>query len=62
MAEKIEAEVFTIEELRHRHKIAPAAYAGAMAQQGWKHGKQVSEKEFLAVVAKFLTTPARGGR
>lgn len=61
MAEKTEAQLFTIEELRQRLNIPAAACAGAMTQQGWGAGKQVGEKEFSAAVAKFLAAPIRGG-
>lgn len=62
MAEKTEAKVFSVEELRQRLQAAPAVYAGVMVQQGWRAGKMVSERDFAAAISQFLNTPTKGGR
>lgn len=52
--------VFTIEQFRSEKKINPAIFAGVCAAQGWKHGKTVTEAEFLEAVKKFTSAPMSG--
>lgn len=52
--------VFAIENLRSEKKINRAIFAGVCAAQGWKHGKTVTEDEFLEAVEKFTSAPMSG--
>jgi len=54
-------ELHTIEELQKKNQIKRAVFAGACAANGWKPGKQLTEKEFLEAIAKFTGAPMHGG-
>ena len=54
-------EFFDIGELRSKHKIGWAVFAGVCAAKEWKPGKAVTEEEFLEAVKKFENAPMRGG-
>lgn len=49
-----------IEEWKEIHKIKGTLFAGMKAEQGWKPGKKVSEKEFLKAYEDFCRGPADG--
>lgn len=53
-------ELLEIGELRTKHKIGRAIFAGVCTAQGWNPGKQISEKEFLQAVESFRTAPMDG--
>lgn len=53
-------EPLEIEELRKKHKIGRAIFAGVCAANGWRPGKQISEDDFLQAVAAFAGAPADG--
>lgn len=53
--------LFEIGELRKKHKVGRAVFAGVCSAQGWKPGKAVTEEEFLEAVKKFENAPMRGG-
>jgi len=40
--------LFEIGELRKKHKVGRAVFAGVCSAQGWKPGRAVTEEEFLA--------------
>jgi hypothetical protein len=54
-------EYVEIGQLRAKHNISRAVYAGVCAAQDWKPGKAVTEAEFLAAVRAFTSAPMRGG-
>ncbi len=54
-------ELHTIEELQKKNQIKKAVFAGACAANGWRPGKQLTEAEFLAAIAKFTGAPMHGG-
>lgn len=63
--ESAAAELYeTIEHWYNVHVTSPAVYAGTMCYRGWKPGKQVTEKEYLAAVSEFCqaTMAGTGGR
>lgn len=53
--------LFEIGELRKKHKVGRAVFAGVCSAQGWKPGRAVTEEEFLEAVKKFENAPMRGG-
>jgi len=53
-------ELLEIGELRARHKISRAVYAGVCAANGWKPGKAITNEVFLEAVAKFTGAPIDG--
>mgnify|MGYP000431025431 CR=1 FL=1 len=55
-------EFFDIGELRSKHKIGWAVFAGVCAAKEWKPGKAVTEEEFLAAVREFNAAPMTGAR
>ena len=55
-------ELLEIGELRSKHKIGRAVFAGVCAAQDWKPGKQITEEEFLAAVKAFTGAPMSGAR
>lgn len=54
------AELLPIEQLRDKHKIGRAAFAGMCAANGWKPGKVMSETGFLAAATEFMNAPMSG--
>ena len=54
-------ELFTIGELQKRKKITPGVFAGACSVNGWRHGKMLSEDEFMEGVRKFTNAPMSTG-
>ncbi len=48
------------EKLREKNSIRRTVFAGVCAANGWKPGKQLTEAEFLAAVAKVTGAPMRG--
>ena len=42
--------LFEIGELRKKHKVGRAVFAGVCSAQGWKPGKAVTEEEFLEAI------------
>lgn len=55
-------ELLEIGELRSKHKVGRAVFAGVCAVQNWKPGKQITEEEFLAAVKAFTGAPMNGAR
>lgn len=55
-------EFFEIGELRRKHKIERAVFAGVCSAQGWRPGKAVPEEEFLGAVERFNAAPMNGAR
>ena len=53
-------ELKTLDELRKKHKIGRAVFAGACAVNGWRPGRAITDEEFLDGVAKFTKGPASG--
>ena len=53
-------ELLEIGELRSKHKIDRAIFAGVCSAKGWKPGKAVTEAEFLAAVKQFTGGPMSG--
>lgn len=47
-------------QLRMKHNIPRAVFAGICAAQGWKSGKSVTEAEFLGAVQAFNAAPMGG--
>ncbi|MFQ9651272.1 MAG: hypothetical protein ACLRZZ_14480 [Enterocloster sp.] len=54
----------TIEHWYDVHGTSLAIYAGTVCHKGWKPGKQVTEKEYLAAVSEFskASMSGTGGR
>lgn len=50
-------ELLGIDELRTKHKIGRAVFAGVCSAQDWKPGRAVTEAEFLTAVASFNGAP-----
>lgn len=53
-------EYIEIGQLRAKHNVSRAIYAGVCAAQDWKPGKAVTEAQFLAAVQAFTSAPMRG--
>lgn len=53
-------ELFEIGELRRKHRVGRAVFAGVCTAQGWKPGRAVTEDEFLAAVKNFENAPMSG--
>ena len=53
--------LYDVGELRGKHKVGRAVFAGVCSAQEWKPGKVVTEEEFLQAVKKFENAPMRGG-
>ena len=53
-------EYVEIGQLRAKHRIGPALYAGVCSAQSWKPGKAVTEAEFLAAIQAFNSAPMGG--
>ncbi len=49
-----------IEEWKKIHKVRAAMFEGLKAANGWRNGKQVTEKEFKAAHHAFLHGAADG--
>lgn len=61
--EKGTVETDTYEAIEHWynvHATSPAVYAGTMCFKGWRPGKQVTEKEYLAAVSDFCQASMSG--
>lgn len=55
-------ELLEIGELRSKHKIGRAVFAGVCSVQDWKPGKLIAEEEFLTAVKAFAGAPMSGAR
>jgi len=53
-------ELFTIEELKAKHKTPESVFQGTKIAEGWRMGKMVSEEEYQRVVETFLKQPMNG--
>ena len=53
--------LYDVGELRSKHKVGRAVFAGVCSAQGWKPGKAVTEEEFREAVNKFENATMRGG-
>lgn len=49
-----------IEEWKKEHKVRTAVFEGLKAANGWRNGKQVTEKEFKAAYHAFTDGAADG--
>lgn len=56
------AQYAEVGQLRTKHNISRAVFAGVCAAQGWKAGKSVTEAEFLGAVKQFTRAPMSGAR
>lgn len=54
------AELLPIEQLRDKHKVGRATFAGVCAAKDWRPGRATTETEFLAAVTEFNDTPMNG--
>ena len=54
------AQYAEVGQLRMKHNISRAVFAGVCAAQGWKAGKSVTEAEFLGAVKQFTGSPMSG--
>ena len=52
--------LYDVGELRGKHKVGRAVFAGVCSAQGWKPGRAVTEEEFLAAVKNFENAPMNG--
>ncbi len=52
--------LFEVGELRSKHKVGRAVFAGVCSAQDWKPGKAVTEEGFLEAVKKFENAPMKG--
>lgn len=52
--------LYDVGELRSKHKVGRAVFAGVCSAQGWKPGRAVTEEEFLAAVKNFENAPMNG--
>jgi hypothetical protein len=46
-------ELLDVGELRKKHKLSRAVFAGVCSVNGWKPGKAVTEEEFLKAIERF---------
>jgi len=53
-------ELFEIDELRKKHRIRRAVFAGVCAAMGWAPGRRISEEAFLSSVRQFESAPMSG--
>ena len=53
-------EYIEVGQLRMKHSISRAVFAGVCASEGWKPGKAVTENEFLEAVKRFTSAPMSG--
>lgn len=53
-------ELLEINELKKKHKIGAAVFAGVCAANDWKPGKYIADGDFKAAVDAFLAAPADG--
>ena len=53
-------ELLGLDELRSKHGVNRAVFAGVCAANDWKPGKAVAEEEFLEAVSKFTKGPMSG--
>lgn len=51
-------ELLKIDELRSKHKVGRAIFAGVCAANDWSPGKQLKEDDFLRAVSAFAGAPA----
>lgn len=54
------AELLPIEQLRDKHKVGRATFAGVCAAKDWRPGRAMTEAEFLAAVVEFNNAPMSG--
>lgn len=54
------ASMFTVEELQQEEKTDAAVYAGMLAANGWKAGRQLTKEQYKKAEADFLKSPAAG--
>ncbi|MGI6254244.1 MAG: hypothetical protein ACOYJZ_01295 [Acutalibacter sp.] len=59
-ATKKAPELLEISELRTKHKIGKAIFAGVCTANDWRPGKKISEDDFLKAVTAFTGAPAYG--
>ncbi len=59
---KAPAQYAEVGQLRMKHNISRAIFAGVCTAQGWKAGKFVTEAEFLRAVKQFTGAPMSGAR
>lgn len=54
------ASMFTVEELQQEEKTDAAVFAGMLAANGWKAGRQLTREQYRKAEADFLKSPAAG--
>lgn len=59
-AEKKAPCMFPVEELQQEEKTDAAVFAGMMAANGWKAGKQLTKEQYKKAEAEFLKSAAAG--
>lgn len=52
--------IYDVGDLRSKHRVGRAMFAGVCSAQGWKPGRAVTEEEFLAAVENFENAPMNG--
>lgn len=60
-AEKAKEEMHDIGELAHKYHVRIEVLGGIMTANGWKPGKQVTEKAFKKALVDFWKAPISGG-
>lgn len=56
----ISPQLIDIEQLKNKFDTSDAVYHGVKAAEGWKPGRQVSEKDYAAAVENFLSGSING--
>ena len=54
--------LMSIEELKQKLGVPDAVFEGTKAANGWKNGRQVTEKEFQEACEAFRRAPVDGSR
>ena len=58
---KSKEEMQDIGKLAHKYHVRMEVLGGIMADNGWKPGKQVTEKTFRKALMEFQKAPISGG-
>lgn len=53
-------ELLEINELKKKHKVGAAVFAGVCTANNWKPGKRITDSDFKEAVDAFLAAPADG--
>lgn len=52
--------MFSVEALQQEEKTDAAVFAGMLAANGWKAGRQLTREQYRKAEADFLKSPAAG--